>query len=119
MLACGPEPESPLADRMFVARGITEDGAPRALVPTTELELEFSDTEVVASAGCDALRGTYELDEDRFVVSDESKTMTPCSQDLHEQDEWYFAFLLSKPSFALDGHVLVLEGGGTRIEYLD
>jgi heat shock protein HslJ len=122
VLACDPEPEPKpsLADHTFLSQSVTEDGAPRALVNGTQLRLQFfEDPRVSASAGCNSLGGEYEIDSGVFLLSDAGQTEIGCDAELHDQDDWYFAFLTSSPSIAVDGDTLVLDGDGTRIEYLD
>src|SRR5690606_25094412 len=53
------------------------------------------------------------------ALSDGAMTLLGCEPDLANQEDWYFGFLQSAPTIELDGDVLVLEGGDTRIEYLD
>jgi heat shock protein HslJ len=121
VLACGPEPTAPsLEDRVFLSQSVTEDGAPRVLVGATRLRLEFFEApRVGASAGCNSLSGRYAIDQGSFVLMDAAQTERGCDPELHEQDAWYFGFLGSRPSIVVEGDGLVLDGSGTRIEYLD
>jgi heat shock protein HslJ len=123
-LACdpkpGPEPEASLEDRVFLSQSVTEDGAPRALVDGTRLRLQFFEhPRVNASAGCNSLGGEYAIDGGAFVMTDAGQTEIGCDLELHDQDDWYFGFLLSSPSIVVDGDTLVLDGDGVHIEYLD
>lgn len=120
-LACGPETDAPsLDDRVFLSQSVTEGGAPRALVDGTQLRLTFFESpRVGASAGCNSLQGSYAIDGGSFVVTDAGQTAIGCDAALHDQDDWYFAFVLSSPSIVIDGDSLVLDKDGTRIEYLD
>lgn len=122
VLACGPEPEpqAGLQGRTFLSQSVTEDGAPRQLVAGTQLRLQFFESSrVSASAGCNSLDGTYAIDGDVFVLSNAGQTAIGCDPALSEQDDWYFGFLSSNPSFELDDDTIVLEGSSVRIEYLD
>jgi heat shock protein HslJ len=122
MLACDPkpEPETGLEDRVFLSQSVTEGGAPQLLVEDTELRLQFHEApRLSASAGCNTLGGDYSIDGDVFVLAGAAQTEIGCEQELHAQDDWYFEFLGSSPTIVVDGDSLVLEGGGTRIEYLD
>lgn len=118
-LAC--EADGPRLDgRVFLSQSVTENGARRPLVGTTQLLLQFyEEPSFRASADCNTLSGPYSLDGDRFVLSEAGRTLVACSEERHAQDDWYFGFLFSSPTLALDGDTLVLEGDGTRIEYLD
>lgn len=109
-----------LEDRVFVSTSVTEDGAPRDLVAGTQLQLRFYEApRVVASAGCNSMEASYEIDGDTFVVHGQGTTEIGCDPALHSQDEWYFGFLDADPAITLDGDALVLDSGSTRIEYLD
>lgn len=120
-LACGAEPTAPsLDDRVFVSQSVTEDGTPRELVEGTRLRLDFyAGGRVAASAGCNSLDAPYEIIAGTFVLNEAAMTLIGCDPALHEQDEWYFGFLQSSPSIVVEGDTLVLDGDGTRIEYLD
>lgn len=118
LLACGPS--TSLEGRSFLSVSVTEDDAPRALVPGTRLRLSFQEGEEIgASAGCNPFGGRYEVADDKLVVTNASEGLVGCDPERSDQDSWYFGFLLSKPSIVVDGDSLVLEGGDTRIEYLD
>jgi heat shock protein HslJ len=120
LLACGPAEGLDLEGRSFLSTSVTESGAPRALVPGTRLRLTFHEgEEVSASAGCNPFGGHYEVDGGTLVVTHASEGLIGCDPELGAQDSWYFGFLVSKPSIAVDGDALVLERDGTRIEYLD
>lgn len=109
-----------LDDRMFLAQKVTTDGAPRALVEGTQLSLSFSKgSGVGASAGCNWLGGRYAIEGGKLVVSDGAQTEKACDEPIMKQEDWYTAFLLASPSIVVGGDTVVLEGGGTRIEYLD
>jgi heat shock protein HslJ len=147
LLACGPElPEVPDTEhgRTFLSERVFEGGIPRQLVAGTRLSLGFyeamddtshtgdtgstsdtsdaddmPDTWIGAEAGCNEAHSPYTIDEDTLFVSPLYPTLIGCDDARSEQDDWYFTFLESRPSLALAGHALVLEGDGTRIEYLD
>lgn len=117
--ACASQARPKLDDRVFVSQRVTEDGEPRALVEGTRLQLRFEERRVGAHAGCNSLGGSYTIEQGRLVVPDAAQTLIGCSPERHAQDEWYFDFLRSRPSIAVEGDTLVLEDEGTRIEYLD
>lgn len=113
-------PAQSLAGRVFVSTSVTENGMPRALVDGQPLSLSFDDaSRLGASAGCNSLDAQYEVTGDVLALSDAAMTLIGCEGDLPAQEDWYFDFLQSAPTLELDGDVLVLEGGDTRIEYLD
>jgi heat shock protein HslJ len=120
MLACEPEPEPASLDgRVFLSQSVTEDAVARPLVAGTQLRLSFEAGEVSTSAGCNSLTGGYSIEGGAFVMPDGAQTLIGCDAALQDQDDWYFGFMLSSPAIVVDGDTLVLEGDGTRIEYLD
>lgn len=105
---------------MFLSTSVTEDGTARALVDGTHLRLQFFENpRVHASAGCNSLSGNYSLEGGLFVLADGGQTEIGCDLELHDQDDWYFDFLVSSPSIVVDGDTLVLDGDGVHVEYLD
>lgn len=117
-LGCGPD--TSLAGRTFLSTRVTEGGAPRELVKDTRLEIDFFDEDTVnASAGCNPFGGGYSLDGGKLVITNGSAGLIACDDARHEQEQWYFDFLLSRPSIAVSGDSLVLEAGSIRVEYLD
>lgn len=121
VLACASAPSGPsLDDRVFLSQSVTEGGAPRALVTGTQLQLSFyPDHRVSASAGCNSLGGDYAIDGGLLRLHDASHTAMGCDAERHAQDDWYFGFLGSSPSITIEADRVVLDGKGTRIEYLD
>jgi heat shock protein HslJ len=119
--ACDDDPPgSDPSNRTFLAQDVTENGSPRVLVDGTTLQLHFYESpRVTASAGCNTLDGRYSIADGAFVLSDAASTEIGCDTPLHDQDDWYFGFLQSSPSIVVEGDSLVLDGDGTRIEYLD
>jgi heat shock protein HslJ len=119
--ACASLPATKLDNRVFLSTRVTEDGAPRALVDGTRLELRFMEDahRVGARAGCNSMSGSYTIERGRLVVTGAIQTLIGCAQERLAQDEWYFGFLQSRPSIMVAGDTVVLDGGRTRIEYLD
>lgn len=112
------EPAS-LAGRVFLAQRVTEGGKPRALVAGSSLMISFHEgSRVGASAGCNSLGGRYTVDGGSLVISDAAITEKAC-RDVMDQEAWYMGFLESRLAITRNGDALVLEGGDTRIEFLD
>lgn len=108
-----------LQGRVFLAQKVTEGGKPRALVEGSGLMVSFHEgSRVSASAGCNSLSGRYALEGGALALAEATITEKACP-NLMDQEGWYMGLLGSKPTIAQDGDALVLEGGGTRIEYLD
>jgi heat shock protein HslJ len=138
VLACNPKVEPPpaggndaggtpgpggselkLDGRVFLSQRVTEGGKPRALVEGTQLTLSFHEgSRIGANAGCNSMGGRYAIEGGKLVISDAAITEMACPGVL-DQEAWYMKLLQSKPTVAQDGDALVLESGGTRIEYLD
>jgi len=108
-----------LDGHVFLAQKVTEGGKPRALVEGTQLSLSFQkDARVGADAGCNSMGGRYAIEGGKLVITDSAITEMACPGRL-EQEAWYMKFLLASPTLVAEGDKLVLEGEGTRIEYLD
>ncbi len=133
--ACGEEPAGPagpgddraregpeaLWGRTFLSVAVTEDGAERALVEGTRIELSFDDDgrNLGAHAGCNHMGAEVEIDGERLRVGDIAQTLIGCPSDLEEQDRWLDGFLRSDPRWSLAGDALTLTSGGTEIELVD
>ena len=102
-----------LEGRSFVAQRVIEDGQER----TESLRLEFVDDELfIPDAGCNDLMGRYRVEADVFLADSIGGTKIGC---FDSPEDWYIEFLTSSPRLELDGERLVLEGGGTRIDYVE
>jgi heat shock protein HslJ len=108
-----------LAGREFLSNGITDGGAPFALVPGTRVRIGFTDTNVSASAGCNSFGATYRIEGGRMVIDGGAMTMMGCDDPRNRQDQWLFAFLGSKPGATLTGSDLTLDNGRTIIRLVD
>ncbi len=109
----------PLDGRDFLSTSVTTDGEPFALVDGTRVRLSFADGRLTASAGCNTIGYTYQLDGDTLVVEGGAMTEMGCDPALHDQDEWLSEFLGSRPTVAANGNDLVLTSGGTVMDLLD
>jgi len=112
-------PPPALDGRTFIASSVTEDGAPRDLVPGTEVRIMFRDGSIGASAGCNSLGAPYRIDGTVLRVESMATTEIGCDEARHEQDAWLAEFLTSGPEVALTGDSLTLEHDATRIVLLD
>ena len=120
LAACAGAGQGPTVDeRDFVSTSVTDDGAPMALVPGTEVRLTFHDGQLGASAGCNSIGGDYRVDDGVLVFEGGGMTEMGCDPDRHAQDDWLVAFLGSRPTVALDGDDLVLTSGGTILALVD
>lgn len=125
LVACGPElavvPDT-VHGRTFLSERVLEDEAEQTLIGGARLALSFDEhepTSIGAFAGCNAWGGWYAIEGDILVVTNAASTLLGCTNGRGSEEDWYFTFLESRPVLELEGHGLVLEGGGMRIEYLD
>lgn len=124
VVGCGTPAEpaggsDPLAGRTFLSTAVTEDGAPRDLVPDSRIRLTFADGEVTATAGCNTLGGSYVLRDGVLEVGELRMTQMGCPDPLAEQDRWLADLLARRPSAVVAADELTLTAGTTRIVLLD
>jgi heat shock protein HslJ len=93
-------------------RFVSIDGAAPA---SDKARLEFLRDRISASAGCNGLGGAWEAKGGRLVTGPFISTMMYCD-GLIEQERALGALFEAKPSYALQGDRLTLEGGGHRAE---
>jgi heat shock protein HslJ len=110
-----------ITGRSFVGATVTVGGQPLALVPGTNIRINFDGSQVGASAGCNTFGGPYHLDGATLTVDGGSMTEMGCDGPRHAQDDWLFGFLDDDPTIALNGATLVLTSadGGTVITLTD
>jgi heat shock protein HslJ len=105
----------------WVATAITEDGQARALVPGTELRVDFADGDIRVTGGCNTLGGRYHLSEKAELRADElASTTMGCDQPRTDQDSWLSGTVFASPLVAsLDGDTLVLARAGLELTLTD
>ncbi|MCI0345498.1 MAG: META domain-containing protein [Chloroflexi bacterium] len=109
-----------IAGRTFLSTGVTVGGAPHALVNGTQIRLSFTaDGSFGAQAGCNIMGGTYRLDGGILTIQGGGMTEMGCDPARHDQDDWLFEILGSRPTLALNGNNLVLTAGDTVITLVD
>lgn len=121
---CGDEAAPGVGDgtgavlsRSFLAESVTENGLPRPWVEGTRIELRFhADGRLSATAGCNHIGGSVEVESDRILVGELAMTEMGCEPPYHEQDQWLAGFLGSSPGYALDADRLRLDAGDTVIQ---
>lgn len=119
LTACAAASAPQLAGKDYVAAKVTDGGQDRPLVPGTKLRLSFSATDIVASAGCNHMSGTYRIDGGRLVVGDLATTEMGCEPDLMAQDQWFGALLGAGAAARIVANDLVLEAGSVTITFVD
>lgn len=109
-----------ISGRTFLSTGVVVDGEARPLVDGTRIRLVFGASgQLSAEAGCNTMGGTYRLEGGILTVDGSGMTEMGCDPDRHDQDEWLFGVLGSRPTLALSGNSLVITAGGTVITLLD
>jgi heat shock protein HslJ len=117
--ACAAAAAPQLAGKEYVAAKVTDGGQDRPLVPGTKLRLNFSASDIGASAGCNHLNGTYRIDGGRLIVANLGTTDMGCDPDLMAQDQWLSEVLGAGPAVSLVANDLVIEAGSVRITLVD
>lgn len=107
--------------RTFLSTKVTDNGAPRPLVPGSRVTLTFPDRGgVSASAGCNMMGADMRIDGGRLLVDGPvNSTEMSCEAPLDAQDRWLAQLLEDRPSLALAGDRLTVTRGTTVIELLD
>ncbi|MFI5953057.1 META domain-containing protein [Cryptosporangium sp. NPDC051539] len=109
-------PGAALTGKSFEAVEVTENGARRALVPGTTIEVRFeADHTVVAEAGCNRLTAPVAIGRARLDVGRIRTTDKDCRDALLAQDHWLAVFLRANPSWRQEASGVVLESGPTTI----
>jgi len=116
---CAAAAATSIGEREFLSVNVTDGGAPRPLVPDTRIRLNFSGTNLGASAGCNSIGGTYRIEGGRLVFEGGGMTEMGCDPQRHAQDDWLVEFLASKPAIRLNGTDLTLEGGSVVVSLRD
>jgi heat shock protein HslJ len=104
-----------LADRTFQADSVTENGAPRSIVPGTTIRVRFAAGSIGANAGCNSLTAPVRIQPDRLVVGQIITTLIGCGAEREEQDRWLAGFLAADPNWSLTAGRLMLASGSTVI----
>jgi heat shock protein HslJ len=116
----GPAVAEALVGRAFLSTSVAVDGAERPLVPGTRVRLDFRDgANLGASAGCNHFGASWRLDGGALIVDGGAMTEMGCDEPRHEQDDWLFGLLASRPTVTLAGNDLTLTAGTTTIRLVD
>jgi heat shock protein HslJ len=108
-----------VAGRTFLSVAVTDGGAARPLVAGTRIRLDFRQTDLGASAGCNSMGATYRIENGLLIIEGGAVTEMACDAERMAQDDWLFGLLGSKPAIRLIGDELVLESGSTVVRLLD
>jgi heat shock protein HslJ len=126
LVSCGNDtgsaaPGGSLTGRTFLSTSVTENGKPRALVPSTRIRLEFTtDGRMSFQAGCNSTQAKVSTKDGRLALDKEmTSTLIGCMGRLQEQDTWVAGVIAAKPAWKLDGDKLELTTSNTTISLLD
>jgi heat shock protein HslJ len=105
----------------WIATSVTEHGQPRALVPGSELRVEFNEGDISINAGCNGMGGRYTLSEQAELRTGSlAGTMMGCDQALMDQDQWLSSTVFAEPLVAsVDGDTLTLSREGLELVLTD
>jgi heat shock protein HslJ len=94
----------------LVGLGSADDLA--ALVPNTEITLDFKDGQATGFAGCNRYFADYtETAEGILQIGPAASTMMACSEENMQQEIDYLAALAAVESFTLEGETLTIYSG--------
>lgn len=128
LAACGDDTvESPAADAAPVSAAalagrtfISTDSAGFELVDGTTVRLVFEQTTMSASADCNSMGGSYEIDGATLRLSEGmSMTEMGCEPALMDQDTRLVGLLGASPLLTLEGDVLTVSSDTGSITFLD
>src|SRR3954447_1455593 len=105
----------------WVVTSVEEHGAPRALVPGTEIRVDFSDGHVSISGGCNGMGGSYHLSEaSELRTGSLTGTLMACDQARMDQDTWLSGTVFASPLVAsVIDDTLTLERPGLTLTLRD
>ncbi len=81
-----------------------------AIVPDATPTLEFTETDVNGSGGCNTLNGTYTASDGNISVSPLATTLIGCEDAIAAQEGAFSARLQGASSYTIDGDTLTLDG---------
>ena len=130
LAACGDSGDGPkttgrtvpdLDGTSWIATKVTEGGRPRALVPGSEVRVDFADGSISIHAGCNGIGGSYTLsDEAELGVGSLMGTEMACDKPLMDQDAWLSGTVFASPLTAsVDSDTLVLAREGLELVLTD
>ncbi|MCZ7536625.1 MAG: META domain-containing protein [Acidimicrobiia bacterium] len=108
-----------LDGRTFLSHTVTIGGRDRPLVDGTRITLTFDGGTVGASAGCNSMSGSYDLDGDVLRLGDLATTEMGCDPERHDQDQWLAGFLADSPEVRLSEPELTLTAGDSVVALVD
>lgn len=86
------------------------------LVPGTTITISFGPGALTVSAGCNSIRGAYEITDGVLTLGKAAGTLVGCPGDRQKQDEWLTELLTNGVRPYLNDDDLQLLGLGVEIE---
>jgi heat shock protein HslJ len=113
-----------LWDRRFVAIEIVRDRTPVTSAspngPWVEFAREGWRDVARYSGGCNTSGGLLAIWPNRLDIdTDGASTQIGCEPELHEQDDWFFAFMAADPWWSWEDEFLVLIVGRDRVTLVE
>lgn len=94
------------------------DGTEQALAPGSMITAEFTDEEVVGSAGCNQYGAAYTLDGQNLTIEQAMMTQMACvDEGVMTQETTYLSALAAVTGYTLEGDGLVLEYQGGTLHF--
>jgi heat shock protein HslJ len=114
----GQSAPDPLRGRTFIATAVTDGDVPHALVPDTELSVEFTDDgRLIARAGCNIMQGNINTADGKLNIDgDLAMTAMGCDPARQEQDLFVAKVLGASPSWQLANDRLTITSGETTLD---
>jgi heat shock protein HslJ len=114
----GQSAPDPLRGRTFIATAVTDGDVPHALVPDTELSVEFTDDgRLIARAGCNIMQGNINTANGKLAIDgDLAMTAMGCDPARQEQDLFVAKVLGASPSWQLANERLTITSGTTTLD---
>jgi heat shock protein HslJ len=104
----------------YLSTSVTENGAPKTLVPNTQIQLVLTDDGLLAAtAGCNSIGARSAISNGKLTVEDLSVSDLGCDQPRHEQDTWLVNLLQSSPAWKTEAGSLTITSGGTVLTLQD
>ena len=82
-------------------------------------EVEDQGVRFNMGTGCNSLGGYLLVEDGKASISSTGMTEIGCSMELHEQENWLYAFAMSSPEIAKSGDNLIFTGTDASLTYID
>jgi heat shock protein HslJ len=95
---------------------VATQASPTALVAGSRVVLTFTNGGLNGDDGCNAIGATKaSISGGRLTVSSLGTGLKACSEELGKQEVWIAELLQSSPTVAINGSVMIIEGGAQKL----